>query len=246
MSQIDPLYDDDLDRASWTQDEGDRRIWMDRSKWMQVQRIDLREKSPFLTIWTQPRQTIRAIVETDPTWLVAPLVMLAGVAQALLRASTQRIGDRLSLRATLTLVVVTGPLAGFVGLQVAGWLLALTGRWLGGRARPEQVRAAIAWSSVPTLASLPIGILLLAVLGREMFTTKTPTIDAYPALGLLLLTGQVVAALLRGWSVLLLLKCVGEVQGFSAWRTSWSLVLTGLVVVVPIGLLMIVVFFAAH
>lgn len=240
MSPVDPLYDDDLDRQPWTQDIGNRSIWME------VPRIDLGEESPFLTIWTRPRQTIRAIVETDPTRHVVTLAILDGVAAASLRASTRTLGDSFSFPTVLTIVIVVGSLVGLAALYVLGWLLALVGRWMGGRAGPEQFRAAIAWSSVPTIAGLPIGILLLAVLGRELFTTRTPMIDAYPALGLLRLAWQVVMTFLRGWSLMLLFKCVGEVQRSLAWRGWGFLLLAVLVFVVLIGLLIVFILWTAR
>src|SRR5690348_5759072 len=100
MIPVDPLYDDDLDRQPWTQDIGNRSLWME------VPRIDLGEESPFVTIWTRPRQTIRAIVETDPTRYVVTLTILQGVALASLRASTRRLGDWFSFPMVLTLVIV--------------------------------------------------------------------------------------------------------------------------------------------
>jgi hypothetical protein len=217
LNPVDPLDDDDLDWQPWTQDIGNRFIWTE------VRRIDLGEESPFLTIWTRPRQTIRAIVETDPTRHVVTLAVLQGVTPAALRASTRKLGDGFSFPMVLTLVIVLGSSVALAGLYLVGWLLALVGRWLGSRARPVQIRAAIARSEVPTIAGLPIGILLLAVLGRELFTTRMPTIVAHPALGLLLQTWHVVTALLRGWSLMLLVKCLGEVQRVSAWRGLGSL-----------------------
>ena len=243
MSPVDPLDDDDFDWQSWTRDLGNRSIWTE------VPGIDLGEESPFVTIWTRPRQTIRAIVETDPTRHVVTLAVLQGVVLAALRASTRKLGDWCSFPMVLTLVIVLGSSVALAGLYLVGWLLALVGRWLGSRARPIQIRAAIAWSEVPTIAGLPIGILLLAVLGRELFTTRTPTIDAHPALGLLLQTWQVVTALLRGWSLMLLVKCLGEVQRVSAWRGFGSLLLAGLVLVVLvvlIGLGVIAILWAAR
>ncbi len=231
MGQDDPLYDDTLDRATWTKDV------VRQPTEIRILGIDPSVESPFFTIWTRPRATIRGIVETDPTWHVVPIVMLAAISQALQRASTRNAGDQLSLSAILIVAIVVGPLVALGGLYVVGWLLGLTGRWLSGRARPEQIRAAIAWSSVPTLASLPIWIVGLALLGQELFTTKTPTIDAHPVLGYLRLTGFVVASLLRGWAFMVLLKCVGEVQGFSAWRALGSLLLMVVVVALPIVML---------
>jgi hypothetical protein len=137
-----------------------------------------------------------------------------------------------------------------VTVEVGGWFISLTGRWLGGRARPDQLRAVVAWSYVPVLATIPIWIIQLGLLGRELFTRETPTIDANPTLGFILLATGILKALLGFWSFVILLKGVGEVQGFSAWKALTSLVLIGLVVFllifVPIVLVLAVVALLSH
>jgi hypothetical protein len=141
--------------------------------------------------------------------------------------------------------VLLGPVGGLLGIFVGGWFIGLTGRWLGGRARPDQLRAAIAWSFVPVLATIPIWIIQLGFLGRELFTTETPTLDANPTLGPVLLATGILEAFLGFWSLVILLKGVDEVQRFSAWRALASLVLIGpvilLVIFVPILLVLAVV-----
>jgi hypothetical protein len=49
--------------------------------------IDLSVENPFLTIWTRPRATIRAIVDTDPNRHVLLLAAIGGVVNALDRAT---------------------------------------------------------------------------------------------------------------------------------------------------------------
>ena len=50
--------------------------------------------SPFISIWTKPRETIKGIVETDPKKYVLVLAMLAGVSQVLDRLSTRSYGGK--------------------------------------------------------------------------------------------------------------------------------------------------------
>ncbi len=117
--------------------------------------IDLSVENPFLTIWTRPRATIRGIVDTNPFLHVVPLAMIGGIVQTLDRAIQQNAGVTLSLQAILALAVFLGPIGGLIGLFVGGWLTRTTGRWLGGRATPEQMRAAIAWASLPVAGDNP-------------------------------------------------------------------------------------------
>jgi hypothetical protein len=221
-----------------------------KSSAAETNEIDLSVDNPFITIWTRPRATIRAIVKTDPYPHVVRLAILGGIVQTLNNASQRNAGDRLPLAAILAIAVLLGPVGGFLSLFVGGWFISLTGRWLGGRARPDQLRAVVAWSYVPVLATIPIWIIQLGLLGRELFTRETPTIDANPTLGFILLATGILKALLGFWSFVILLKGVGEVQGFSAWKALTSLVLIGLVVFllifVPIVLVLAVVALLSH
>jgi Yip1 domain len=216
-----------------------------KSRATETREIDLSVDNPFLTIWTRPRATIRAIVNTDPHRHIVPLAILGGIVQTLDRASQRNAGDKLPFAAILGMAMLLGPVGGLLSLFVGGWFLGLTGRSLGGRARPEQLRAAIAWSFVPVLATIPIWIIQLGFFGRELFTRETPTLDANPTLGLVLLATGMLEAALGLWSFVILLKGVGEVQGFSAWKALISLVLIGLAIIllvfVPIVLVLVVV-----
>jgi hypothetical protein len=201
--------------------------------------IDLAAENPFLTIWTRPRATIRGIVDTNPILHVVPLAMAGGVVQTIDRAVQRNAGDVLSLPAIIALAVFLGPIGGLIGLFVGGWFTRTAGRWLGGRATPEQVRAAIAWSFIPGLATIPILIVQIGFFGRELFTQSKLTVGSDGFLTLVLMATGVLEVVLGIWSFVILLKCVGEVQGFSAWKALGSLILIVLVIFVPIMLLVI-------
>jgi hypothetical protein len=201
--------------------------------------IDPTAENPFLTIWTRPRVTIRRIVDTNPSLHVVPLAMAGGVIQTIDRAVQRNAGDVLSLPAIIALAVFLGPFGGLIGLFVGGWFTRTTGRWLGGRATPEQVRAAIAWSFIPGLATIPILIVQIGFFGRDLFTQSKLTVGSDSFLTVVLMVTGVLEVVLGIWSFVILLKCVGEVQGFSAWKALGSLILIFLVIFVPIMLLVI-------
>ncbi len=211
-----------------------------------TQPIDVAIENPFLTIWTKPRATIRAIVDIDPTYRVIPLAMAAGVVQALDRAAQRNAGDKLPLAGILVTAITLGPISGVVGLYIGGALLGWSGRLLGGRAESEKVRAALAWGQVPLLGSIPIWLVQLGLVGREMFTSETPTLTANPVLGLALMATGLIEILLGIWCFVTMLKCLGEVHEFSAWRALGSILLVVIVIVVPLLLIVGLVMFAAR
>jgi hypothetical protein len=199
--------------------------------------------NPWLSIWTQPRATIRQIVDTDPTYLVVPLAALGGIGHALDRASMRNAGDTLPLAGILVLALVVGPLGGLLSVYVGGALIRLTGTWLGGVAQPQQMRAALAWGQVPSIWASLLWLPELAIFGAEMFTSDTPRMDSQPVLGFLLLGFAGMEMVIGVWQIFVALKCIGEVHEFSAWRALGAVLLAGLVVVavvaIPVALILL-------
>lgn len=193
-----------------------------------------RKLNPWLSIWTRPRATIQQIVDTDPERLVPLLAGVAGISNALDRASMKNLGDKFELPSILLMAVGWGVIGGIIGLLLFAALLRWTGAWIGGKASQEQLRAAIAWSNVPVIVGLPLWVAELVLFGRELFTSETPRIDADLTLTFTLL-GMGLAQLVLGvWALVVYLKCVGQVQGFSAWKAAWNTLIAAVVVVVPL------------
>jgi hypothetical protein len=190
--------------------------------------------NPWRTIWTRPRATIRRIIDTDPQRQVTLLVVQAGIGQALDWAAMRHVGDQLPLTTILGIGVVGGVLGGLIGLHLGGWLLRVTGGWLDGGATPEAVRAAIAWASVPRVFALILWLPNLLIFGKDMFTTATPTLNAHPALGAVVIGFGLVEAVLAIWSLVLFLTCLGEAHRFSAWKALAASFLAVFVILTPI------------
>ena len=201
--------------------------------------------NPWLSVWTRPRATIRQQVERDPEAWVLALVAVAGVGHLLSDASARSYGDRMDLPTLLVMALLVGPLFGILGAYVGGWLLRWSGRLLGGSARPAEIRAAIAWSGVPYVAAMLLWIPELLLFGEELFTEATPRLDAAPELQGLLLVFVAVELTAALWAFVAFLKCLGEVQGFSAWRALLNLLLPGVLVGIAIGLVVTLFFVLA-
>jgi hypothetical protein len=201
--------------------------------------------NPWLAIWTRPRATIRQRVERDPEAWVLALFAVAGVGHLLSDASARSLGDRVDLPTLLVMALLIGPLFGILGAYVGGWLLRWSGRLLGGAARPVEIRAAIAWSGVPYVASMLLWIPELLLFGDELFTEATPRLDTAPELQGLLLAFVAVELTAALWAFVAFLKCLGEVQGFSAWRALLNLLLPGVLVGIAVGLVVALFFVVA-
>ena len=127
-----------------------------------------------------------------------------------------------------------GPISGIVALYLFAALVRWTGAWIGGRASTLDIRAAIAWSSVPLIWAMLLWIPEIAIFGRELFTTATPRMDANPSLAFLLMGFGIVEVGMAVWGFVVYLKCLGQVQGFSAWKAWGNVMLALLVIAVPL------------
>ncbi|PJA75124.1 hypothetical protein CO151_07350 [bacterium CG_4_9_14_3_um_filter_65_15] len=190
---------------------------------------------PLQDIWLAPRATIRRLVDYDPGYMVIPLVMLAGIAEALGRASSRDSGDEMSLFLIILLALIGGPLSGLISVWASSHLLLFTGRWMDGVATRDHLRTAVAWSAVPAVAVLGLTMLEIVIFGDELFRSVTPRLDASPGLGILIFLFALVEGALSIWSVVILAKTVAEVQGFSsAWKGLGNVVMSALVILAPL------------
>jgi hypothetical protein len=214
--------------------------------------------TPFLTIWTRPRATIRSVVDSDPTRYV---LLLAAIESASATLYVQKIMEQQAptlhhplawyylrgglfvewlvalcvpesistSRPTQVMVLLAlGAIFGIGWLYVLGTILKWTGRLFGGTATSLEARAAIAWGQIPTILAPAFGIFAFR-----------PAPCSNCGLGFLLATGF---GILVSWGFVSLIKCVAEVNRFSAWRGLGAVVLQSWIVALsPVAIL-----FALH
>jgi hypothetical protein len=159
-------------------------------------------------------------------------VYLSAFLDVLDRAALNAWGDKLGLAGVFlgcALLSLTAIPFFYLGGNLGRW----TGRLLGGTASSAEVRAAIAWATVPmTEVALLSWAVQLALFGGELFSAYSPRMDATPPFvaGVLVSAG-VIAAL---WSSLVGLKCFAEAHRFSVWRALGTGAVSLAVVVGPI------------
>lgn len=197
--------------------------------------------SPWLSIWTRPRATLRLILDTDPRRGVFRLAAAGGITEFLNFATRPGLGDTFSIPVLLVLALAGGAVGGILGIFIFSSLVSLTGRWLGGRGGTVEVRAALAWASVPGIWGLLLWLPRAALLGEETFHALPAGIQGNPAAVLLYGLLQILNVLIGLWGFAISLKCIGEAHGFSAWRGLGAFVLAVLFVAVPIGLMALAV-----
>jgi hypothetical protein len=190
----------------------------------------LQSGNPFFSIWIEPRATIRRIVDTDPTRYVLALAAIGPALSALVTQWSKAVGANanLSVLWPVGVVVSVAVEAGFgiLFLYINAALFRWSGSLLGGTATNVEVRAALAWSQIPVIASalVLLAALLMGVPIPQMTSGHLPHID--PAF----FKVMAVTVALSIWSLVIHLKCLAEVHRFSAWRALGA-------VLIPLGIL---------
>ncbi|WP_341501235.1 YIP1 family protein [Gallaecimonas sp. GXIMD4217] len=186
-----------------------------------------------LSLWTQPRATIQRIIDDNPEQHVALLVLIMGMAAAMPNLAAPEGG-----LAGFALALLLAPIIMVISLYLTGWLYRIVGGWLGGKGEGRQLRAAIAWAYVPQIL-LNIIWLLLFLVAPQAMSAGAESLVAEPQAMTWLWYG--IALVLGLWGLVIHLKMVGQVHGFSAWRALGtallSVVLVALVIGVPVGLI---------
>ncbi len=195
--------------------------------------------TPFFTIWTQPRATIRRIVDSDPTRNVIALAAIGPAIRWLGFEWSMALSSNANLSVLWPLWVAAMAVAqaalGVLSLFIGGVILKWTGSLLGGVASRVEVRAAIAWPQVIWIEIQVVMLipLLLGVLPIPHFTPGTvPRFD--PAFYKLAIVGGVIGGVFGFWAFVVGLKCLGEVHRFSAWRALAATLIPSLIALAAI------------
>jgi hypothetical protein len=203
--------------------------------------------APFFTIWTEPRATIRRIVNTDPKRNVILLAALGGAVSVLEGQWSRAMSDPTSLSAMwpvgVALRVGFAALLGIVFLYLNGSVLRWSGALLGGTAESVEVRAAIAWGEIPQIVASVITILALLT-----GATSAPVMSAngIPKMSPQLVELGTVHVVLGLWGFVITLQCLAEVHRFSAWRALLSILIPLAILLVTIAIFLWLLFHVAN
>ncbi len=194
--------------------------------------------TPFFTIWTEPRATMRRIVDTDPTRHVIALAAIGPALGALARQWSKALGNNANLSVLWPLWVAVSvafqAALGVLFLFILGAVFRWSGSLLGGVASNVEVRAALAWSQVIGIVA-QIFLLIAVLLGVPVPTPQATPAGMLPQIDPAFYKVMVVEGVLGIWGLVVSLKCLGEVHQFSAWRALAAFLIPPLIVVVVVG-----------
>lgn len=201
-----------------------------------LEAADTSLKPEWLTIWTAPRQTIRRIIDRDPSYGKLPLAAIWGISTALGMVPLIGLAFDLSPATMAAGAVLIGPFLGLGLIYLGSGIYTLVGRVFGSKAPVTHMRAALAWSVVPTAVSLLQWIVWLVLFGEDAFVFGTlgvshPFPTSAIVSGVSLLTYGLVI-----WGIAIFVATYAEVHQFTVARAIGSLLAGGLVIGILSGM----------
>jgi hypothetical protein len=194
------------------------------------------EGSPWLSIWVEPKQTIRSIVKTDPKFGFVILSAIYGLPMALNLAQNFSLGFQVPLWAIVVGSLIVCTILGMIGISISTWLLHVTGRWIAGKGSYQTIRTAVTWSNVPNIVTILMWIILLSVFGGALFNkqfSETHFIGYQAGIVFIVFLLQTIVSI---WGFIILLQGLSEVQGFSVWKALLNVLIPFVIVVAVIWL----------
>ncbi|MBN2478642.1 MAG: YIP1 family protein [Parachlamydiales bacterium] len=184
-----------------------------------MQKIDF---NPYMTIWTQPRKTIKKILEINPNMGFLYLSAIWFLQIFFLVVSYTEVQFPIHYAITTIIALVISPFIGALVFYFFGWLLYITGKWLKGKATINQTRCCFAWSRMPLVIDLVMWF-VLSFFAAEFIFAKSKFLTSFSFVNLIALSTFV-------WAFVILVFTVKEVQNFSTIKALINVILSYLFV----------------
>jgi hypothetical protein len=183
--------------------------------------------NPWLTIWVQPRKTIRFMIENSKFGWVFLLVCLAGISNVLDIASNANMVDKVST-STVGIVLIgifIGAILGLVVWSLSSLLYWSIGKLFKGTGTLREIMTASAWAFIPIVLSLILWIPDLQILGDGAFSAIPSAITPFE--GIVIIFSAIVELVFSIWYVVILVKAIAEAHQFSAWKSVGTVFIPG-------------------
>ncbi|HEX2579305.1 MAG TPA: YIP1 family protein [Rhabdochlamydiaceae bacterium] len=193
--------------------------------------------NPWTGMWVRPRETIRAIIQTNPAYKFLLLCFIYGFPMALQLAQNFSLGSGYGMGAIVGGAAIIAIILGAIMINIAAALFSWTGKWIGGVGTYQQIRAAVAWSNMPSIVYIGIWAINLATFGIRVFRSDfVESTFVGNELSIIFFTA-VVQVVVAVWAFIITLKALGEVQGFSAWKALLNILIPLFVIFIGVSIL---------
>ncbi|NGX61438.1 MAG: hypothetical protein K940chlam9_00923 [Chlamydiae bacterium] len=171
-------------------------------------------------IWVHPKKTMEAILQENPKKWIIWLAIIWGILSLWLGLSTSSHEQvhALSTGVEIALILIVGAVAGIVHLYVGGWLLQLTGSWVGGEGNFVDVKSAVGWNFYPNSVAILFGLLGVAAFPNPWLQL---------AAGIVYIVGAI-------WAFVIFMNLLAAAHKVSAWKALLAFIIAVVLVLVAL------------
>lgn len=173
--------------------------------------------NPWLSMWSQPRATIRSIVYSDPSYGTFWLSTIYALQSLFFFANWASLGLRFSFQSIFLTSLLLSPLLGILWLYAFGFVFYLVARMLGGKAPFSHVCSAMAWAHIPSLIGLALWFILLLDQSDTTFVLAPGEAATFFV--------SFISLVVVIWVTVLIIRSFAEIQGFPIWKSFLNLIL---------------------
>jgi hypothetical protein len=187
-----------------------------------------RSTNPWMTIWTEPRETISRIVNVNPNRSIWLLAAIYGFSSLLNSFQTAAIGQQIGSIQIYFLVILLSPIWGYISFSVWSFFVSFTGKLFKGSGTYKEVRSAYAWSCVPLTINAALWVVLGLMFGRELFMSVPESHPLTQVQVSVLFFALVVRLITALWAVVIYVNTLSEVQKYSVLKAIGNIVIAAL------------------
>ncbi|WP_186671683.1 YIP1 family protein [Sporosarcina sp. BP05] len=173
--------------------------------------------NPLFSIWTQPSNTIRYIINHKSMMYPFMLISISALINSIMAFADLGLFNGLSLFTTLVVVLFSSLFSGLASWGIIIVAYTWIGKLLGGTGTMRKMGLATGASTIPMIWTAPIGFIAISLYGQQLFATPTGPLGTNMSVGFYFFQTWIMLAI----SIFCLTvesKAIGIVHNFSAWR----------------------------
>lgn len=196
------------------------------------------ELNPFLSVWTQPKETARQFIKNDKLGYTMILSCIAGIGTVIASLQNSGFFQDLSPAFLIFGILIAGIISGFLSLGLNALLYTFIGKLYGGHGRMRDMAVAMGPTVIPHTILVPVIIFYALYYGKLFFAAPADfNLTSIPfGADMILLLLSLIASI---WSVVIASKTIGLVHGFSSWR-GFGVYMTFIGLIVLFSLLLVI------
>ncbi|WP_077624436.1 YIP1 family protein [Sediminibacillus massiliensis] len=125
-----------------------------------------------LDYWRHPHKVMQEQVDKNTYRYPMMLVLIAGISDFAGTMQSESFGEDLSLSTLLILLVLVGPVVGYISFMIGSWITDLVAGLFKGERNLRGFRMAFSWAHLIIWLQVLLAFIFISISGADYFTTE--------------------------------------------------------------------------